>query len=64
MKKRVLYFKRDLRGLMCEVLLPVLLVIAGLSILLIQIFYNSPAQVLVPADLNQPISIYYSVAAG
>jgi ATP-binding cassette subfamily A (ABC1) protein 3 len=34
-KKRLLYFKRDLRGLMCEIFLPILIVIVGLAILLI-----------------------------
>jgi ATP-binding cassette subfamily A (ABC1) protein 3 len=34
-KKRILYFKRDTRGLLCEVFLPILIVIIGLAILLI-----------------------------
>jgi ATP-binding cassette, subfamily A (ABC1), member 3 len=33
--KRLLYFKRDLRGVACEIFLPILIIIIGLAILLI-----------------------------
>lgn len=39
--KRFIYFKRDVRGLICEILLPIIIVILGLSFTLIK-FVNDP----------------------
>ncbi|KAL4492594.1 hypothetical protein ABPG72_007707 [Tetrahymena utriculariae] len=41
--KRALYFKRDLRGFVCEVFLPCLMVVVGLSLMLISFIRDSPA---------------------
>jgi len=40
--KRALYFKRDTRGFVCEIFLPILVVIGGLSILLVEFIYDAP----------------------
>jgi len=40
--KRMVYFSRDTRGFVCEVFLPFIIVIAGLSILLINFIIESP----------------------
>lgn len=49
--KRVRFFKRDLRGLICEVFLPMAVVLVGLSILLINFILESPVVLLTPALL-------------
>lgn len=43
-----MYFKRDLRGFICEVFLPCLMVVVGLSIMLITFIRDSPAQLITP----------------
>lgn len=40
MKKRVLYFKRDIRGLTCEIFLPCLIILLGLCLMLINFMIN------------------------
>lgn len=44
--KRVLYFKRDKRGFVCEVFLPCVVVIFGLCLLLITFIKDSPELVI------------------
>jgi len=46
--KRYNYFKRDSRGLACEILLPILIVVFGLLLLLIEIVVESPSELLSP----------------
>eukprot|EP01038_Epipyxis_sp_PR26KG_P005748 gene5748-7937_t len=48
--KRAIYAKRDRRMLVCQLVLPVLLVIAGLSLLLIRPNLSQPSLILSPAS--------------
>jgi ATP-binding cassette, subfamily A (ABC1), member 3 len=41
--KRINYFRRDVQGLVCEIILPCLVVVGGLAILTIDFFVESPA---------------------
>ena len=41
-KKRVNYFRRDLRSLACEIFLPCVIVIAGLCLLTVSFVENAP----------------------
>lgn len=40
-KKRLIYFKRDLKGLICEVIIPIIVVFIGILITLIQLIKDS-----------------------
>lgn len=40
--KRVRYFKRDIKGLMCEIFLPILIVVVGLLLMTIKFNVESP----------------------
>jgi ATP-binding cassette subfamily A (ABC1) protein 3 len=40
--KRYRYFKRDIRGLICELLLPAAIVLAGLSLMTIKFNLEAP----------------------
>lgn len=62
-KKRMIYFSRDTRSLLCEVLIPFIVVIAGLCITLIQIIIDSPSLVILPSIYSTPLSIIYSGSA-
>ena len=53
--KRMNYFKRDKKGLVCEIILPCLVIILGLCLTFIHFIYPSPALELVPSLLNTPI---------
>ncbi len=50
--KRVKYFKRDLKGLICEIFLPCLIVVFGLSIMLTSFIIDSPKLKLDIVDLG------------
>lgn len=54
--KRGIYGKRDRRMLVCQLVLPVLLVVVGLSLLLIEPNFNQPDLVLSPAKYNPTYS--------
>jgi hypothetical protein len=41
--KRINYFRRDVQGLVCEVILPCLVVLGGFAILTISFVVDSPA---------------------
>ncbi|EAS01530.2 ABC transporter family protein (macronuclear) [Tetrahymena thermophila SB210] len=58
--KRVIYFKRDKRGLFCEIVIPFLVVALGLTITLMQFIVESPPLVIQPSIFNTPINIIYS----
>ncbi|EAR99563.1 ABC transporter family protein (macronuclear) [Tetrahymena thermophila SB210] len=58
--KRFLYFRRDIRGLLCEVLLPILIVIVGLAITLINNIQSSPSLLIEPSIYDTPLNIIYS----
>eukprot|EP01031_Cornospumella_fuschlensis_P022275 gene22275-27238_t len=52
MKKRAIYGKRDRKMVFCQLVLPVLLVIIGLSLLLLKPDLNQPDYVLSPKQYN------------
>jgi ATP-binding cassette subfamily A (ABC1) protein 3 len=58
--KRILYFKRDTRGFVCEVFLPIVIVVAGLSILLIDFIYSSPPIELTADLYSTPLDTVFS----
>lgn len=53
--KRWNYFKRDKKGLFCEVLLPCAIIGVGLCITLIQFIYTSPSLIMDPSTLQTPM---------
>lgn len=53
--KRVRYFRRDIRGLICEIFLPCALIVVGLAILMITFIIDSPYIVLTPDMYDNPI---------
>ncbi|KAL4430213.1 hypothetical protein ABPG74_014772 [Tetrahymena malaccensis] len=59
-KKRLLYIKRDVRGVFCQIIIPFLVVAAGLSVTLIQFIVESPALLIQPSIYNTPLNIIYS----
>ena len=62
--KRILYFKRDIRGLFCEIIIPCFVVAGGLSILLINYMIIGDNIVLTPEIYdNLPLDIIYSGSA-
>jgi ATP-binding cassette subfamily A (ABC1) protein 3 len=54
--KRAIYAKRDKRMLLCQLVIPVVLVIIGLSLLMIQPDFSQPDLVLSPAKWNEDFS--------
>ena len=50
MKKRFIYFSRDLGGLICEIILPIAIVIIGLAITKIS-FINDPPKLTINTDI-------------
>lgn len=55
MLKRLHYFKRDKKGLVCEIILPCIVIVLGLCLTFITFTYPSPAMDLVPSILTLPI---------
>lgn len=53
--KRLQYFKRDKKGLCCEIFMPVAIVGIGLCITFIQFFYDPPSLIMSPAILKVPL---------
>ena len=53
--KRLQYFKRDKKGLFCELLLPCIIIVVGLCLTFIQFIYTSPQMIMSPAILNLKI---------
>ena len=53
--KRLRYFRRDIRGLICEIFLPCAIVVVGLAILLINFVVDSPEILLKPDIYDTPI---------
>jgi len=51
MLKRARVFRRDPKSLVCEVFLPVLIVIAGLSIMTIKFFNDDISLIISPTSL-------------
>jgi ATP-binding cassette subfamily A (ABC1) protein 3 len=62
--KRVRYFRRDLRGLICEVFLPCSIVVGGLAILMINFVFESPSMLITPSMYDNPIKSSISSNSG
>jgi ATP-binding cassette subfamily A (ABC1) protein 3 len=62
--KRVRYFRRDFRGLVCEVFLPCAIVVVGLAILMINFIFESPPMFITPSMYENPIKSSISSNAG
>lgn len=56
MVKRWDYFKRDKKGLVCEIILPCIVIVLGLCLTFIKFLYPSPALELSPELLIQPLN--------
>ena len=52
MKKRLLYLSRDKGGIICEILMPLILVIVGLALTKIQLIVDSPLQEMTPGYIS------------
>jgi ATP-binding cassette subfamily A (ABC1) protein 3 len=50
-KKRIVYFKRDRRGLICELILPILVIAIGMSLTTIEFIRKSSSGILRPSIL-------------
>jgi ATP-binding cassette subfamily A (ABC1) protein 3 len=59
-KKRFIYFKRDKRGLVCEIFLPIIIILAGMYLTTITFIKESPSGELLPSLLGKSSSVYYS----
>ena len=55
--KRMNYFKRDKKGLICEIILPCIVVVVGLCLTFIKFIYPSPALEMSPTLLTLPIEL-------
>lgn len=55
--KRLQYFKRDKKGLVCEILMPCAVVGLGLCITFIQFVYQSPPLIMSPQILTLPVYV-------
>lgn len=55
--KRLDYFKRDKKGLVCEIILPCIVVVLGLCLTLATFVYQSPALEMGPKILTIPMKI-------
>ena len=59
-RKRFIYFRRDKRGFVCEIFLPIIIILAGMYLTTIQFIKASPSGELVPSIISSTPSIYYS----
>jgi ATP-binding cassette subfamily A (ABC1) protein 3 len=59
-KKRMIYFKRDKRGLVCEIFLPIIIILAGMAMTKIQFIKESPSGELLPSIISKTPVISYS----
>lgn len=62
--KRIISFKRDVRSLLCEVVLPCLIVVIGLSLALITFFKEDDTIILDPINFPKPNAVYVSNVNG
>ena len=53
-KKRFIYFKRDKRGLVCEIFLPIIIILFGMYLTTVQFIKESKPGVLSPSIVNLP----------
>ena len=52
LKKRLIYFRRDLKGLMCEIVIPILIIVFGLFITQVQIIGDPTAGYIEPKNMD------------
>lgn len=60
----MIYFKRDIRSLLCEVVLPCLVVVFGLSLTMITFIQESPTVHLLPENFPTPMKTVVSKNTG
>lgn len=53
--KRARYFKRDIRSLFCEILLPCIIVVVGLALMTVNYIYDSPELLVLPSVYDVPV---------
>jgi len=63
LKKRLLYFQRDRKGIICEVMVPILVVFIGLTVALINFIIESPSLLILPSIYPTPLNVVYSGTA-
>ena len=64
-KKRIFITRRDVRSLICEILVPILLVLSGLALMMIASrFYDQDSLTLELDNYQTPQTIYYSTETG
>lgn len=64
-KKRFIYFKRDVKGLICEIVLPIIIIWLGLAVTKIQIIREAETASYTPALFDFPTNeIWVNTAAG
>jgi len=63
LKKRLLYFHRDRKGIICEVMVPILVVFIGLTVALINFIIESPSLLILPSIYSTPLNVVYSGTA-
>ncbi|KAL4478578.1 hypothetical protein ABPG74_006813 [Tetrahymena malaccensis] len=62
--KRIISFKRDIRSLLCEVILPCLIVVVGLSLTLISSYTEQNLVILDPKNFPNPLVVVTSNVKG
>lgn len=62
-KKRFIYFKRDKRGLICEIFLPIIIILLGMKMTTIQFIKESPAGELLPSIVSKTPVVTYSAGS-
>ncbi|KAL4490757.1 hypothetical protein ABPG72_021811 [Tetrahymena utriculariae] len=62
--KRIISFKRDIRSLLCEVILPCLIVVVGLSLTLITFIKEQDTILIDPINFPQPLKVVSSNTPG
>lgn len=60
MLKRLIYFSRDIKGLICEVFIPIIIVVIGLMLMLIQFVTEGPWISMEVSNYEEPISVIYN----
>ena len=64
-KKRFIYFKRDLKGVFCEVILPILIITAGLCITLIRFVRDPTPQEIQPSQFfSKDVKTWMNIPSG
>lgn len=61
--KKIQYYKRDKKGLMCEIMMPIIMITVGLGIMTIKFVIESPALEMLPNLYSTPLPTVYSGSA-